>query len=81
MRAAVRAGSHHAPASAVISASAWPPRRRPPLGTSIKRRPTRNNQPERNSKYEMHHRADAKNALTKPLALISFCCCFASRVA
>ena len=29
----------------------------------------------------MHPPADAKNALTKPLALISFCYCFVSRLA
>ena len=78
-RAAVRAGSHHAPASAAISASAWPPRRRPQLVTSLKRRPTKISEQNRNSEYEMHHPADAKNALTKPLALISFCYCFVSR--
>ena len=33
------------------------------------------------SEYEMHLLADAKNALTKPLALISFCYCFVSRLA
>ena len=78
-RAAVRAGSHHAPASAAISASAWPPRRRPQLVTSLKRRPTKISEQNRNSEYEMHLLADAKNALTKPLALISFCYCFVSR--
>ena len=78
-RAAVRAGSHHAPASAAISASAWPPRARPQLVTSLKRRPTKISEQNRKSKYEMHHPADAKNALTKPLALISFCYCFVSR--
>ena len=80
-RAAVRAGSHHAPASAAISASAWPPRRRPQLVTSLKRRPTKISEQNRNSEYEMHRLADAKNALTKPLALISFCYCFVSRLA
>ena len=80
-RAAVRAGSHLAPASAAISASAWPPRRRPQLVTSLKRRPTKISEQNRNSEYEMHLLADAKNALTKPLALISFCYCFVSRLA
>ena len=80
-RAAVRAGSHHAPASAAISASAWPPRARPQLVTSLKRRPTKISEQNRNSEYEMHLLADAKNALTKPLALISFCYCFVSRLA
>ena len=80
-RAAVRAGSHHAPASAAISASAWPPRARPQLVTSLKRRPTKISEQNRNSEYEMHRLADAKNALTKPLALISFCYCFVSRLA
>ena len=78
-RAAVRAGSHHAPASAAISASAWPPRRRPQLVTSLKRRPTKISEQNRKREYEMHRLADAKNALTKPLALISFCYCFVSR--
>ena len=69
-RAAVRAGSHHAPASAAISASAWPPRRRPQLVTSLKRRPTKISEQNRNSEIQNASVQMHFFPLAKPLAVI-----------